>query len=75
MFKKCFWVCGSGGVFESCTFYLHDGRPGDVLKPQASTLLMLSFGYSYITEKFSSHGSPDRGREVLLPRAVAAYCC
>ena len=21
-----FWVCGSGGVFESCTFYLHDGR-------------------------------------------------
>ena len=26
MFKKCFWVCGSGGVFESCTFYLHDGR-------------------------------------------------
>ena len=25
-FKKGFWVCGSGGVFESCTFYLHDGR-------------------------------------------------
>ena len=25
-FKKVFWVCGSGGVFESCTFYLHDGR-------------------------------------------------
>ena len=36
---------------------------------------MLSFGYSYISEKYSSHGSPDRGREVLLPRAVAAYCC
>ena len=28
-----------------------------------------------IHEKYSSHGSPDRGREVLLPRAVAAYCC
>ena len=24
--KMGFWVCGSGGVFESCTFYLHDGR-------------------------------------------------
>ena len=25
-FKKGFWVCGSGGVFESCAFHLHDGR-------------------------------------------------
>ena len=24
--KMGFWVCGSEGVFESCTFYLHDGR-------------------------------------------------
>ena len=24
--KMGFWVCGSGCVFESCTFYLHDGR-------------------------------------------------
>ena len=24
--KMGFWVCDSGGVFESCTFYLHDGR-------------------------------------------------
>ena len=36
---------------------------------------MLSFGYSYISEKYGSHGSPDRCREVLLPCAVAAYCC
>ena len=24
--KMGFWMCGSGGVFESCTIYLHDGR-------------------------------------------------
>ena len=26
VFKKGFWKCGSRSVFESCTFYLHDGR-------------------------------------------------
>jgi len=90
-FKKGFWVCGSGGVFESCTFYLHDGRANRGCR-LSCTVRTPSLGHVEARGRIETPGEHTLDaqlriqlhlRKIQQPRlprpwsesAVAACCC
>ena len=73
-FKKGFWVCGSGGVFESCTFYLHDGRanrgcPACTTEPrkQNPSRVLVSYKYQLLGfDPTASSGMPFNTAKIYV---------